>query len=96
MADTEYLARERPLDYEEQPTALRTDSPGKENQFKGVESPGGNVRSHSGTTDRLIRIGVIWSFKNKNQKHLDTMSECMYNEYADTMSEPYGMMRNMR
>ena len=35
LADTEYLVRERPLDQEEQPTTLRTDSPGQENQLTG-------------------------------------------------------------
>ena len=35
LADTEYLVRERPLDQEEQPTTLRTDSPGLEKQLTG-------------------------------------------------------------
>lgn len=40
LADTEYLVRERPLDQEEQPTALRTDSPGQENQLTGGANDG--------------------------------------------------------
>ena len=40
LADTEYLVRERPLDQEEQPTALRTDSPGLENQMTGGANNG--------------------------------------------------------
>ena len=40
LADTEYLVRERPLDQEEQPITLRTDSPGQENQLTGGASDG--------------------------------------------------------
>ena len=40
LADTEYLVRERPLDQEEQPITLRTDSPGQENQLTGGANDG--------------------------------------------------------
>ncbi len=40
LADTEYLVRERPLDQEEQPTALQTDSPRLENQLTGGANDG--------------------------------------------------------
>ena len=40
LADTEYLVRERPLDQEEQPPALRTDSPEQENQLIGGANDG--------------------------------------------------------
>ena len=40
LADTEYLVRERPLDQEEQPITLRTDSPEQENQLTGGANDG--------------------------------------------------------
>ena len=40
LADTEYLVRERPLDQEEQPITLRTDSPEQENQLIGGANDG--------------------------------------------------------
>lgn len=40
LADTEYLVRECPLDQEEQPKALQTDSPGQENQLTGGANDG--------------------------------------------------------
>ena len=41
LADTEYLVRERPPGQEEQPPALRTDSPGQENQLCFLQPPFG-------------------------------------------------------
>ena len=49
LADTEYLVRECPLDQEEHPTALQTDSPGLENQLTGGANDGLPCTGDSGS-----------------------------------------------